>query len=136
MNFEESILEKMDKMNDSLATLNERLTVFEGRTEKALVELSGKIKGNHELIITDLNRYTDKDTCATYRENHGTRVSAVEERLIIVETLLKQHTYMAEQDKNNHSEALIAWLPDVIKAVIVIGGILVALANGWLKFGG
>ncbi len=57
MNFEDSILEKMDKMNDSLTSLNTKFVVFEGETKKALTELSGKIKGNHELITKDLTSY-------------------------------------------------------------------------------
>lgn len=122
--FEKTLLEKVDKMNESLSLMAERLTVFEGETKTALTELSGKIKGNHELIVKDLSSYTDKDMCANYREHHGERVGDIEERVIRLELTLSNLLKSEEDKHHNASDRITAWLPSIIALIAVIGGII------------
>ncbi|GAG85138.1 unnamed protein product [marine sediment metagenome] len=48
--FENKLLDKLDIMNKNISDMNVRLTEFEGKTEKTLTTLSGKMKGNHDLL--------------------------------------------------------------------------------------
>ena len=132
MDFEKEILGKMDAMNLNLATLNDRLSTFEGETKAGFIELSGRIKGNNELIIKDLSSYTEKDVCEHHRENQGTRIGSISDRLIEVESQLKQHLLEHATTKGTTTNALINWIPGVLKTVIVAGAGLLAFANGWI----
>ena len=122
--FEKTLLEKVDRMNESLSLMAERLTVFEGETKTSLAELSGKIKGNHELIVKDLSTYTDKDMCANYREAHGERIGDLEERVIRLELTLTNLLKLEDEKHHNISDRITAWLPSILVLVAIIGGII------------
>lgn len=128
--FEKTLLEKVDKLNESLSILTERLTTFEGRTEKALSELSGKIKGNHELIKTEIQTYVEKDTCETHRGKQGERIGKIETDVALLKNAVS--TLQDHEDKHEiqASERITAWLPSIISVIAIIGAIIVLFSMG------
>jgi uncharacterized protein YjcR len=126
--FEKTLLEKVDKMNDafteSLATLTDRLVSFENKTEKALTELSGKMKGNHDLLKSDIQKYVQKDTCETHRELSGKRIKYVEDRVLILEGKVEDLTEHEKSRQSNLSERITAWMPSIIITLSIVGGII------------
>lgn len=122
--FESTLLEKVDRLNDSLATLTERLTVFEGDTKQSLSELSGKMRGNHELLKKEIQYYVDKDSCGINRERQGTRIKEVEDRVLVLEGSVKDLFDHEKERSNNYSERITAWLPSIIILISAIGGII------------
>lgn len=126
-------------MNESLVTLNERLSSFEGETREALIKLDGKIRGNHDLISKEFQAYMEKDACVTHRTSQGERVSSIEQRVTVLETVchtMQENLTNIEQTvvekKHVVDERVTAWLPDIVKVIIIVGGIIFALAKGWL----
>lgn len=130
INFESQLLRKMDIMGENLAAINERLTAFEGETKTAFMELSGKVKGNYELITRDLSNYVEKDICTDYREKQGSRLGRIEERVQLIEYRFNKIEDNLKERQKTTSEAVIAWLPDMLKVVAVLGAVLYLISKG------
>lgn len=123
-NFESQVLGRMDTMGKGLVDLNERITIFEGETKSAFNELSGRIKGNQELIIKDLSNYVEKETCAIHRETQGSRIGNVEGEIEILQYRFGEFIKDKEKKDELTSNAIIAWLPDLLKVIITVGGVI------------
>ena len=123
-NFE--LLKRLDTMNDSLTAMNNRISDFEGETRKSLSELSGRIKGNHELIKSDIQSYVQKDTCERHRERQGERIGLNENKIGILYHDLE--TIRKEIDAKNATarERFTSFLPDIVK-IVLIGGALIGI---------
>lgn len=134
--FNIKLLDKLDDMNKNLATMNERLTVFEGKTDKALTSLSGKMKGNHDLLKSEIQSYVQKDTCENLRMKQGERIGDITKEFAVLKSSVEDHLKNNKSNIAAGTEMLITWLPGLLKVVAIVGGFLLALANGWIKFGG
>lgn len=129
-NFE--LLKRLDTMNDSLTTMSTRLTELEGETKKSFIELSGRIKGNHELIKGEIQSYVSKDSCENHRERQGERIGKNEQAIALIGHDLSMLISDSSFKKSTNSEMLISWLPDLVKIVAIVGGLIFAKASGWL----
>ena len=123
-NFE--LLKRLDTMNDSLTAMNNRISDFEGETRKSLSELSGRIKGNHELIKSDIQSYVQKDPCERHRERQSERIGLNENKIGILYHDLE--TLRKEIDTKNATarERFTSFLPDIVK-IVLIGGALIGI---------
>ena len=128
--FETELLKKMDSMGKDISTISKRLNTFEGETKTALSELSGRIKGNHELITKDLSNYVEKDVCSDHREKQGTRIGKIEERLGLIEYRIVGIEGQQSEKQKTTSEAIIAWVPDLLKFAGVIGAVIYFISKG------
>lgn len=127
--FETILLNKVDALNTSLGLLSERLTEFEGATSQSLTELTGKIKGNHELLKSEIQTYVAKDTCENHREKQGVRVGNAEDRLLKLEGLVDDLITQEKKRESHFAERITAWMPSLIILVAVVGGIIWLLVS-------
>lgn len=128
--FEKTLLDKVDRMNENLSVLTERLTSFEGETKQALAELSGRIKGNHELIKSEIQTYVEKDTCESHRERQGNRIKEAEDRILRLEGSVVDLLNHEQDRRHNANDRLTAWMPSIIILIAVIGGMVWIFAGG------
>ena len=91
--FEDMVLASMEDIKNTLKELDGKvndldsnLSSFKIDTGNAITDISGKVKGNQELITKDLDRYVPISSCESHRENHGKRMGEIESRLTIIET--------------------------------------------------
>ena len=110
-----------NRVLQEIATMNKTLLAFEGRVETALAEMSGRVKGNKELIIKEFDSYMQKSSCETHREHNGLRVSKIEQRLAVIENQITDHLKDADRRRDDVSRKVTAWLPDLIKYLGIIG---------------
>ncbi len=122
--FEKSILQEVAAMNKTLSEFSNTMTAFEGRVEKALLEMGGKVKGNQELLSKELNSYVQKEICETHRANNGLRFSNLEQRVAINEREIEIHLKDVDRTKDDNSKRITAWLPDVVKFIALVGGFI------------
>jgi len=127
--FEKTLLAKVDTMNESLSALTDRLTSFEGETKQALTELSGKMKGNHDLLQSEIKTYVAKDTCENHREKQGLRVRDCEDRVTRLESTVTDLLDHESRREEHVSERVTAWLPSVLILISIIGGIIWVAVN-------
>jgi hypothetical protein len=121
--FEERILGEMSAMRKLLAEMSDKQTAFEMRIEKALVETNGKLKGNHELILSEIHSYVSKDKCENHRQRHGERMEKLERETDLLNKRVEDLEKCNDTKSNTAREALISWMPSIITALLVAGGI-------------
>lgn len=117
--FEDILLGKINDMQTSMKNLETQFTGFKIDTQSALVDLSGKIKGNHELIVKDLDSYIDNPACEVYRDKLKDHVASIEERLSEIEAQVKYHLIETNKDSEKKKFNISQWL--------VAGGIIFLL---------
>lgn len=126
-NFESLILQEISAMKNLLAEMNNKQTEFEKRIEKALVDTNGKLKGNHELILSEIHSYVNKDKCENHRARSGERMERLESTITLLDKRVKDLEKCGEKNSNTAREALIAWVPGLVTALIIIGGVFAVM---------
>jgi len=108
------------EFTESMRALSERISSLEGETGKAIAELSGIIKGNHELLKADMHTYVDKESCETHRERHGQRLKDAEDRVLKLEGKVETLEKIQHDKSHNFSDRITAWLPSIITVIGII----------------
>ena len=123
---ESTILKEISGMKTLLTDLNTTMTEM----KISLVETNGKLKGNHELILQELHSYTHKDICEKYREHSGDKITGIEKDITAIQASCDRHFEEHHDDKTNVKDAMIAWMPDIVKALIWGSIVLYVITSG------
>ena len=91
--FEDMVLASMEDIKKTLKELDGKVNIldrnlssFKIDTGNTITDISGKVKGNQELITKDLDRYVPLKSCEDNREHQGKRMGHIEHRLTVIET--------------------------------------------------